>query len=84
MQCQTNEAAETQDKDNMPSKPTSCPECKDKSVAAILWGMPAFDDELEKGLEEGIIVLGGCCVSEDYAKWHCNACGHEWGHIKRQ
>lgn len=58
----------------------ACPKCGSGSVAAILQGMPAYSEKLESDLEEGRVVLGGCCVTGDDPKWHCNACGHEWGH----
>ena len=58
----------------------ACPKCGSDSVAAILWGMPAYSEQLESDLEEGRVVLGGCCVTGDDPEWHCNACGREWGH----
>ncbi|WP_251197450.1 ADP-ribosylglycohydrolase family protein [Anaerotardibacter muris] len=41
--------------------------------------MPAFSDGLQKDLDDGRVVLGGCCVSEFDPDWHCNDCGHEFG-----
>lgn len=58
----------------------ACPECGSGSVAAILWGMPAYSEQLERDLDEGLVVLGGCCITCDDPEWHCNDCGHEWGH----
>lgn len=57
----------------------ACPECGSYGVAAILWGMPAFSEQLERDLDEGRVVIGGCCVTGVDPEWHCNDCGHEWG-----
>ncbi len=56
-----------------------CPKCGSKRIARILWGMPAFTEELERDLEEGRIVLGGCCISEDSRDWECRDCGCRFG-----
>lgn len=58
-----------------------CPECGSHDVATILWGMPAYDEELERDLDKGRIVLGGCCIpiGEIIPEFHCNACGCEFG-----
>lgn len=56
-----------------------CPECGSKDIAEMLWGMPVYDEKLIHGLEEGRIVLGGCCVTGDDPDWHCNDCGCEFG-----
>jgi hypothetical protein len=61
------------------SKPTLCPSCGGPRVAAILYGLPMFDDELNRSLDEGRVVLGGCSVFEDSATWRCLECGHQWG-----
>ena len=41
--------------------------------------MPAYDEKLERDLEEGRVVLGGCCVTGSDPEWHCNECGCEFG-----
>jgi hypothetical protein len=56
-------------------KPSKCPSCKEKRIAAILYGLPAFSPELESDIEAGRIVLGGCCVTDDDPAWQCNVCG---------
>lgn len=63
----------------MNQKKITCPHCGSTNVAGILWGMPMFDEELRHELDEGRIVLGGCCVSGADPDWHCNDCGHEFG-----
>ena len=51
-----------------------CPYCGSEWIADILYGEPAFDDELEELLEKGEIHLGGCCIFRDSPKYHCNDC----------
>lgn len=57
-----------------------CPKCGSEKVAEILWGMPAYSEELQYDLDEGRVVLGGCFVGEDGEDpfWHCTSCGHEF------
>ena len=67
---------------------SKCPYCGSRNTAAILYGMPAMSEELQKKLDTGKIVLGGCCifgaeingkyVELDPAK-HCNDCGKDFG-----
>ena len=54
-----------------------CPKCKSTRIASILYGMPAFSEKLEREMEDGKIVLGGCCVTDDDPKWQCADCGQE-------
>jgi hypothetical protein len=61
----------------MPNRPI-CPQCQSHNVAEILYGMPAFSEELEHDLDSGKIVLGGCFVSEGDAKFQCADCGTTW------
>lgn len=56
----------------------TCPNCGGSDIAAILWGMPAFSEDLERDLEEGWIVLGGCVISVENPRWHCNECGMDF------
>jgi hypothetical protein len=62
-----------------PDAPSECPACHSARVARILYGLPHFTPELGKELDEGRVVLGGCCVFGDDPEWHCTACGHRWG-----
>jgi hypothetical protein len=55
-----------------------CPSCGGRRVAEILYGLPAFDEELDRNLRAGHIVLGGCCVSDRMPQWRCGKCSHEW------
>lgn len=56
-------------------KPQNCPKCGHMPLASIFYGMPAFDEELERKMNEGRITLGGCCVSDDDPAWECTHCG---------
>ena len=53
-----------------------CWKCGGKDVAKILYGYPISDEELEKEIDAGKIVLGGCIrMPLDFV---CNSCGHRW------
>jgi len=65
---------------SMTSKPDTCPECGSKKVASIFYGLPMFNEELERRLSTGEIVLGGCCVCEDDPIWQCLECQDSFGH----
>ena len=56
-------------------KPRSCPTCGHRPVATILYGMPAFSEELESDLERGTVTLGGCMLGPDAPVWECKGCG---------
>lgn len=60
------------------NKPRKCPRCGSTQIASILYGYPAFDEKLEKKLEEGRIVLGGCMEEEGAPTWQCVDCGQEF------
>ena len=55
-------------------KPRTCPHCGSRRIARIGYGMPAYTKKLERALEAGRIVLGGCCVTEDDPRWQCIDC----------
>ena len=66
-------------------KPRKCPKCGFSPVASILYGMPAYDEELERRLENKSLVLGGCVVGYEDPKWQCTNCDSEfyaWEKIK--
>ena len=65
----------------MKNKPTVCPKCGSSKVACIMYGLPAMNEEMEKDLNEGTIVLGGCCVSQESPAWKCIYCDHLWGSV---
>lgn len=56
----------------------NCPRCKSENIAKILYGLPVMDSKLEKAMESGKIVLGGCAITEDDPSYRCNNCGKEF------
>ncbi len=62
-----------------PDKPKTCPKCGSAKVAAILYGLPVFNDDLERAIDAGEIALGGCCIMGDDPLWRCLECKHEFG-----
>ena len=51
-----------------------CPRCGSTNTARILYGMPAFDEELVAKIDDGKIHIGGCCITGFDAKYYCNEC----------
>ena len=67
---------------SMYAKPKKCPKCGADSIAEILYGMVSpCDKDLNKKLNAGKIILGGCLVHTDKEnpQWYCNNCNHKWG-----
>lgn len=56
-------------------KPRKCPECGHSPLASILYGLPSFDEALERAMHEGRITIGGCCIGHDDPAWECSHCG---------
>ena len=54
-----------------------CPKCGSEKVAMVLYGMPAFDEELEAKIDAGDVVLNGCCieVGDPMHPYECKECG---------
>ena len=54
-----------------------CPKCGSKKVAAVLYGMPAYNDELQAKLDAGEVVLNGCeiVVDDPMHPYECLDCG---------
>ena len=57
----------------------NCPNCKNKSIAEILWGYYEVTDTMNEALEKKENILGGCIITEHDPKWECNVCYHRWG-----
>lgn len=67
------------------SKPNKCPKCGFTPVASILYGMPAYDEVLERKLEDKSVVLGGSVVDHEDPKWRCTRCStefYEWNDLR--
>lgn len=60
---------------------TKCPHCGSRNTATILYGMPAFSEKLQRDLDSGKIVLGGCCITGYDPKKHCNDCGEDFANL---
>lgn len=61
----------------MPNRRPRCPKCLSKTIVPIMYGLPTEKAFLES--QQGKLVLGGCCISDESPKWHCKACEHEFG-----
>lgn len=59
-------------------KPIKCPYCGFRPVGTILRGLPAFDEEMEKDIDSGKIIIGGCVVTLNQPQWACKNCGAEF------
>ena len=55
-----------------------CPQCGSRKIARILWGRQNISDELQKEIENGEAILGGCMVPKNSMNWHCRDCGLEF------
>lgn len=56
-----------------------CPKCGSRHIAPILYGMPAFDEEMARQIKNKELVLGGCCISRREPRYHCFGCGRDVG-----
>ena len=69
-------------KDKKKDEKLKCPHCNKTNIATIFYGYPGNMKALEKPLEKGEIVLGGCIITGNDPEWSCNECGHRWGNYK--
>lgn len=56
-----------------------CPQCGSKNTCIIFWGFPADMEWYLESIAKKEIVSGGCTISKNDPKWHCNDCSHRWG-----
>ena len=59
-------------------KHRTCPSCGSKKCARILYGYLAYSKELERDLDAGKVVIGGCVVTGNDPNWRCLDCENEW------
>lgn len=59
------------------AKPKKCPNCGSLIVARILYGFPAYSEELEADMKAGRIAIGGCSITGDDPAWKCMECETE-------
>lgn len=57
-----------------------CPFCGSKNIAEYLYGLPCFNEALEKDLEAKRIILGGCMIDGSEPDYHCNDCEKDFGY----
>ena len=58
---------------------TRCPKCGSKKIAPILYGMPVFDEEMQRKVNNQELYFGGCCISDSDPQFHCFGCGKDFG-----
>ena len=58
-------------------RPKKCPTCTHSPVGTILWGEPDMTPELRKSMNEGKVIIGGCCLSPDDPTWECSNCNQQ-------
>ena len=49
-------------------KPVKCPFCDSEDIKDIIYGLPSPDFDYSK------YIPGGCCVTPNSLKWHCDNC----------
>lgn len=64
-------------------RPAKCPKCGSQRVARIQHGLPVYTEKLKRDLDEGRVVLGGCCATREDASWKCVDCGQQVWRKKR-
>lgn len=54
-----------------------CPKCGSDKIASVLYGMPAFDEELGAKIDAGDVVLNGCeiVLGDPMHPYECGECG---------
>lgn len=55
-------------------KPRQCPECGSNKIARIIYGLQAYRPELERDLDNGKVVIGGCVITDCDPAWRCIDC----------
>ena len=60
-------------------QPLRCPTCGSADAKPICYGLP--DDVTIAAAQSGLVVLGGCCISDNDPHWCCHACGNHWGDV---
>lgn len=60
-----------------PDKPGKCPVCGSERIADILYGNPAYSEELKAVIDAGRIVLRANIMTDDDPKWQCADCKTE-------
>jgi len=53
-----------------------CPQYGSKNTLRIIYGYPSY--ELFEEAEQGKVMLGGCCITDDSPEFACKDCNKEW------
>lgn len=58
-----------------------CPVCGSEKIAEIVYGMPAFSEDLEAKIDAGEVILEGCCLpeGEPIYPYECRECNRRFG-----
>ena len=61
----------------------TCPKCGSDKIAEVIYGMPAFDEELEAKINAGEIVLHGCGITNGWPPhpYECRECRFRFGDV---
>ncbi len=57
-----------------------CPYCGSQNTARYVYGFPAFDDDMQRKIDSGKVVLGGCEMDPGghMPKRRCNDCDRDF------
>ena len=58
-----------------------CPHCGSENVSYIMYGLPAYSEELQRQLEEKEVILGGCMITPLSEQWYCQDCEERFGKV---
>ena len=63
-----------------------CDRCGSEEITEISYGLPGWiivdepiDPRIQSLIDENLIVLGGCVISEDSPKYFCRKCKNKFG-----
>jgi hypothetical protein len=62
--------------------PSNCPTCQSPRIARVIYGLPIFDDQLQRDLVTGKVVLGGVPNQTNNPDWLCLNCDADHDTIK--
>ena len=55
-----------------------CPSCGSEDVRRYAYGYIPFENDEKRQDFEQKFVLGGCTISDDSARFHCDSCGEDY------
>ncbi|NLV66197.1 MAG: hypothetical protein GXY14_00845 [Spirochaetes bacterium] len=63
-------------------KPGKCPVCGSVRIANYIYGIPEFTTELDRHVDDGRFILGGCCITDDDPLYRCTGCKTDFYRVK--